>query len=125
MKDAPKYSVCFTDLAEFLGFKNEVAAKVQSVLDQDLEESIISTNQGQKHRSAAMFQDLSINEEDESTEERKSQEERCYKNLPNHLSQSEDCDIDNDDDDDDDDERNEEQKLTGDDENKKIIKTSV
>jgi len=118
LKDAPKYSVCFTDLAEFLGFKNEVAAKVQSVLDQDLEESIISTNQGQKHRSAAMFQDLSINEEDESTVERKSQEERCYKKLPNHLSQSEDCDID-------DDERNEEQKLTGDDENKKIIKTSV
>ena len=59
-----------------------------------MEESIISANQGQKHGTAAMFQDVSRNEEGESTEERKSQEERCNKKLPHHLRQSEDSEID-------------------------------
>jgi len=31
--DAPKYSVCFTDLAEFLGLKEDVMEKVKCQLD--------------------------------------------------------------------------------------------
>ena len=35
--DAPKYSVCFSDLAEFLNLKKEVMDKVAQIEEDELE----------------------------------------------------------------------------------------
>ena len=40
MVDAPKYSVCFSDLAEYLNLKDEVLDKVAQYDEED--ESVIS-----------------------------------------------------------------------------------
>ena len=39
--DAPKYSTCFLDLAEFLGFKDEVMSKYHQVLNTDLHGAVL------------------------------------------------------------------------------------
>ena len=41
-QEAPKYSVCFLDLAEFLGFKDEVTRKMAEHEDEEDDASVTS-----------------------------------------------------------------------------------
>ena len=49
MVDAPKYSVCFSDLAEYLNLKDEVLDKVAQYDEAD--ESVISLQQASHHQA--------------------------------------------------------------------------
>ena len=49
MVEAPKYSVCFSDLAEYLNLKDEVLDKVAQYDEED--ESVISLQQASHHQA--------------------------------------------------------------------------